>query len=70
MSPSNDAEQGGESLRGRRGGKTTVTPAMVRKTFWVDRDVEERLRREAFETGRSEAEMVREALRLYFDIEP
>lgn len=69
MSPSNDAGQGGEPLRGRRGGTTTVTPVMVRKTFWIDRDAEERLRKESFRTDRSEASLVREALRLFFDIE-
>lgn len=69
MAPSKEGEPREESLRGRRGGTTTVTPVMVRKTFWIDRDVEERLRREAFEAQRSEAELVREALRRYFDIE-
>lgn len=46
-----------------------MTPLMVRMTFWIDRDVEERLRKDAYETNRTEAELVREALRLYFDIE-
>ncbi|HUF77880.1 MAG TPA: hypothetical protein VMR44_03070 [Thermoanaerobaculia bacterium] len=69
MAPSRDDDRGKEPPRGRRGGKTTVTPLMVRMTFWIDRDVEERLRKDAYETNRTEAELVREALRLYFDIE-
>ncbi len=70
MTPSKDDKPDGERpLRGRRGGKTTITPLMVRKTFWIDRDVESRLRKEAFDTGRTEAELVREALRVYYDIE-
>jgi hypothetical protein len=69
MSPSKNEDPGREPLVGRRGGKTTLTPAMVRKTFWIDRDVERRLRRDAFDTGRTEAELVREALRVYYDIE-
>jgi hypothetical protein len=46
-----------------------MTDVMVRKTFWIDRDVEDRLRREAFESGRTEAEIVREALRDRYGIE-
>lgn len=59
-----------QDLRGRRGGRSTVTPLMVRKTFWIDRDVEGRLREDAFRSERTEAEIVREALRQYYSIEP
>lgn len=69
MSPGKDGERREPPLRGRRGGRTTVTPAMERKTFWIDRDVAERLREVAYRSGRTEAELVREGLRRYFDIE-
>lgn len=42
---------------------------MVRKSFWIDPDVEDALRRMAFEKRRSESEIVREVLRLFFEIE-
>lgn len=70
MTPRHDQDEPGEPApRGRRGGTTTISEYMVRKTFWIDRDVEERLRRDAFESGRSEAELVREALRQFYGIE-
>jgi hypothetical protein len=56
-------------LLGRRGGRTTVTQQMVRKTFWIDRDVEDRLREEAFHSEQNESELVRRALRLYYGLE-
>lgn len=56
-------------LRGRRGGRTTVTRQMVRKTFWIDRDVEDRLREEASHSEDNESELVRRALRLYYGLE-
>lgn len=57
--------------QGPRGGKTTVSKSgnLIRKTFWIHPDEEEALRREAFEERRSEADIVREALRRYFGIE-
>lgn len=57
--------------RGPRGGRTTVSAdgALVRKTFYLDRDVEEALRDEAHQTRRTEAEIVREALRERYGIE-
>lgn len=54
---------------GRRGGTTTTTPDRVRKTVWIDRDVEAHLRRLAYESGRAEAEFVREALRRFCGFE-
>lgn len=42
---------------------------MVRMTFWIERWVDERLRKKAFATGETEAGLVREALRRYFDEE-
>lgn len=37
--------------------------AMVRKTFFIDRDVEQQLRDDAHQRRKSEAEIVRELLR-------
>ncbi|MFP3941405.1 MAG: ribbon-helix-helix protein, CopG family [Thermoanaerobaculia bacterium] len=59
----------GQSLRGRRGGRTTVTPALIRKTLWIDRAVDELLREEAYRSGRPASELVRRALRRFYDIE-
>lgn len=57
--------------RGPRGGRTAVSKSgnLVRKTFWIHPDEAEALRQAAFEARRSEAELVREALRRYFGIE-
>lgn len=60
---------GRKPLRGRRGGRTTVTPLLVRKTYWIDRDVEELLREDAFRTDRSEAQIVREVLRTHYRVD-
>lgn len=57
------------SLRGRRGGRTTVTPALIRKTLWIDREVDELLREEAYRSGRPASELVRRTLRRFYDIE-
>ncbi|MFW6012307.1 MAG: hypothetical protein ACOC83_08220 [Gemmatimonadota bacterium] len=54
--------------RGRRGGTTTVKPAMIRKTVWLDREVEAALRADAFSSGQSEAELVRRALRAAYGL--
>lgn len=60
-----------ESPRGPRGGKTTVSAdgALVRKTFFIDREVEEALREESYRTRRTEAEIVRWLLRDHYGIE-
>lgn len=60
---SSDADN--EPVLGPAGGRTTVSRRgdLIRKTFFIDWDVEEELRREAFETRRTEADIVREALR-------
>lgn len=51
----------GKKNRGPRGGKTTVSAdgKLIRKTFYIDRDVETRLRDEAHEHRMTEAEIVR-----------
>ena len=69
MTATQDDPPGGEPLVGRRGGRTTVTPLLIRETYWIDREVEQLLREDAFRSGRSEAEIVREALRRHYDIE-
>lgn len=53
----------GEVL-GPRGGTTTIsTNGMVKKNLWMDEELAELLRLRAFEQRRSEAEIVRQALR-------
>lgn len=69
MTETRDDSPSGERLRGRRGGRTTMTPLLVRKTYWIDREVEQILREDAFRTGKSEAEIVRLALRRHYEIE-
>lgn len=69
MTSTQDDPPDGEPLRGRRGGRTTMTPLLVRKTYWIDREVEQVLREDAFRSGRSEAEIVRLALRRHYEIE-
>ncbi len=66
--PANPAE---EELVGPRGGRTTVSAdgALLRKTFYIDRDVEKALREEAYRTRRTEAEIVRQLLREHYGIE-
>ncbi len=57
------------NARGPRGGKTTVSKkGRLRKTFWLDEAENEALRREAFDTRRSETEIVRELLRRRYDL--
>lgn len=57
------AKQGGAP---RVGG---ITKSGVKKTLWLHHDEAEALRRRAFEERRSEAAIVREALRRYLKIE-
>ena len=65
--PPRDSEE--ESLTGPRGGQTTRKPGRVKKTVWLHEDEAERLRQAAYEMYRSEASLIREALRKYFHIE-
>jgi hypothetical protein len=58
-----------DALRGPRGGETTRKPGRVTKTIWLHEDEAERLREAAYELYRSEASIIREALRHYFRIE-
>jgi hypothetical protein len=61
--------KGKERLRGPRGGETTRKPGRVKKTIWLHDDEAQRLREAAYEDFRSEASIIREALRVYFHIE-
>ncbi len=55
----------------KKRGKTTVSPGgLIKKTFWFHPDEVERLRRAAYEGEVSQAELVREAVRQYFGMEP
>lgn len=54
--------------RGPRGGTTTVTPSgLVKKNLWVPFELAEALRTMAFRQRRSEAEIIRDALRQLLD---
>jgi hypothetical protein len=53
---------------GPRGGETTRRAGQVKKTVWLNDDEAEALRRAAYEQRRSEAELIREALRRYFKL--
>ncbi len=65
------AKQAEDEFVGPRGGRTTVSAdgALLRKTFYIDRDVEEALREEAYRTRRTEAEIVRQLLREHYGLE-
>ncbi len=55
----------------RGNGKTTRSPTgLVKKTFWFQPDEAQRLRKEAYERETSQAELVREAVRLFFEMPP
>ncbi len=49
--------------------KSTRSPGgLVKKTFWFHQDEADRLRREAFDQEVSQAELVRKAVRLMFEM--
>jgi hypothetical protein len=53
---------------GPRGGTTTVTKSgMVKKNLWIPHDEAEALREKAFHERRSEADIIREGLRVVLD---
>lgn len=54
---------------GPRGGETTRRRGQVKKTVWINDDEDAALRRLAYEEHRSEASIVREALREYLGLE-
>jgi hypothetical protein len=56
---------------GPRGGFSTVNPTgdMVRKNFWIETALEEKLRKEAFDSRISEAEIIRRLLRKHYGVE-
>ncbi|MDA8021273.1 MAG: hypothetical protein MPN21_27885, partial [Thermoanaerobaculia bacterium] len=60
-----------EETRGPLGGKTTISKDgnLVRKSFFIDRDVDQALRDDAHRQRRSEATIVRELLRRHYGIE-
>ena len=57
-----------ERLIGPRGGETTLKPGQVKKTIWFNEDEAEAIRRAAFDRRVSEASLVREAIRRFFDL--
>jgi hypothetical protein len=58
-----------EALLGPRGGDTTRKRGQVKKSFWLHEEEAEALRKASFERRISEAALVREALRQYFELE-
>lgn len=54
---------------GPLGGQTTRRRGQVKKTFWINEEEAEALREAAYKERRSEASIVRETLREYFEIE-
>jgi len=53
---------------GPRGGTTTVTKSgMVKKNLWIPQEEAEALREKAYVERRSEADIIREGLRLVLD---
>jgi hypothetical protein len=70
MNPQDDTPRVARK-RGPRGGKTTVSKdgAMVRKTFFIDCDVDEALRKDARKKRLTEAQVLRQLLRDAYGIE-
>ncbi len=56
-------------LRGPRGGETTRKPGRIKKTVWLHEDEAAEVRKAAYENYRSEASIIREAIRRYFELE-
>ena len=56
------------ATEGPKGGKTTISKDgnLVRKTIFIDRDVEEALRDDAHQRRISEAAIIRELLRQHY----
>ena len=54
---------------GPRGGATTQKRGQVKKTFWLDNGEAEALRKAAYEQRRSEASIVRQALREHLGVD-
>ena len=54
---------------GPRGGDTTRRRGQVKKTLWINDDEHQALRKAAYEEHRSEASIVREALREYLRLD-
>jgi len=68
MEPQVSEQQEGSQPMGPRGGTTTVTKSgMVKKNLWIPRDEAEALREKAYVERRSEADIIREGLRVVLD---
>ncbi len=59
----------GKQELGPRGGHTTRQHSQVKKTVWLNADEAVALRKAAYDEYRSEASIVREALRRFLAIE-
>ena len=64
-----DAQRHADPELGPRGGHTTRKDGKVKKTVWLHEDEAESVREAAYKEYRSEASIIREAIRHYLDIE-
>ena len=64
-------DQPSTKSRGPRGGRTTISQdgLLIRKTFFIDRDVEVHLRNDAHARRTTEAAIVRQLLRDHYGVE-
>ena len=72
MAEKSSSKRGAKEQRplGPRGGKTTISPGgLMRKTFYLGPEEEENLRQEAFESRRSEGDIVRQLIREHYGLE-
>lgn len=60
---------GEDDAVGPRGGTTTRKDGQVKKTVWLDEEEAVALRKKAYDDYRSEASIIREALRSYLAFE-
>ncbi len=61
--------RGDEPKVGPRGGTTTYKKGQVKKSLWLNDDEAEAVRDAAYEQRRPEAAIIREAIRVFFDLD-
>lgn len=55
--------------RGPRGGTTTISEDRIRKNLWISHEENEVLRQRAFDSRRSETDLIRDGLRRELGLE-
>lgn len=58
----------GSSGDGGTGGAGDQRPEMLRKTLWIEREMDWHLRREAYVNDVSEAEIIRSLIRKHYEL--